>query len=347
MVLSGCPLPIDLMWEQPLVVRVLNRLSSFCRQIWVDPPGVGASTRDAPFGYGPTLEALTAVLEAEKVTDVILVACGTTGPRAAFFAAAHPDLVRALVFLNSAARTVQDNDYPWGFDGAGIEARIVRGTQRFGTGASLESLAPSLAGNAEVMRWWARCERLYLSPDRWPSILRVAWSSDAREVLPMIHVPTLVIHRQDSATAAGHGRYLAQHIAGASYVEVPGVDDLFFAGDTDPILDALQEFVTGERPQVVADRVLATVLFTDMVASTERATTLGDLAWRDLLGRHRLLVREQLHRFRGREVNTRGDDFLATFDSPARAIRCALALRDAANTLGVEVRSGLHVGRSS
>ena len=216
---------------------------------------------------------------------------------------------------------------------------------QWGSGISLRLFGPSLAHDEGMLRSWARFERLAVSPGGSRFLLRTIIDTDVRHVLPAIRVPTLIIHRTgDQATPVEGARYMAKHISGAKYVELPGVDHFAWTGDTDTILEGAEEFVTGERPTRELDRVLATVLFTDIVGSTARAAQMGDQRWRDLLATHHALVRRELTRFRGREVKTTGDGFLATFDGPARAIRCACAIRDGVGPLGIEIRAGLHTG---
>jgi class 3 adenylate cyclase len=209
----------------------------------------------------------------------------------------------------------------------------------------VDLVAPSVAQDERFRRSTARYERLCMSPRASSITAAATMERDLRAVLPSIRVPTLVLHRAgDRAFPVGHGRYLAEHIPGAKYVELPGEDDLCYVGDTEPMLGEIEEFLTGVRPVPEIDRVLATVLFTDIVGSTERAATLGDRAWRALLDTHHGIVRRELERHRGREVDTAGDGFLATFDGPARAIRCACAIRDGVRSLGIEIRAGLHTG---
>ena len=215
----------------------------------------------------------------------------------------------------------------------------------WGEGIGLGGWAPSRRGDADLRRWWARLQRMAASPGMVRNIFALYPQLDIREVLPAIQVPTLVLHRRtDRMVWLEMGRYLADRIHGAKFVEVDGDDHLFFTGDADTVLDEIEEFLTGVRPLPAIERVLATVLFTDIVDSTKRAIELGDERWKELLGRHDAQVRRQLARFHGREVNTTGDGFLARFDGPARAIQCAMAIRDVLRSLGLEVRAGVHTG---
>jgi class 3 adenylate cyclase len=217
--------------------------------------------------------------------------------------------------------------------------------QHWGRGSSVDLLAPSLAGDERFRRWWARLERLGASPGAAMALRRMNGQIDIRDTLSVIRVPTLVLHRSgDLDTSIEEGRYLAAHIPGARFVELPGADHLPWAGNQDAILDEVEEFLTGVRPVAEPDRVLATVLFTDIVGSTEHAAELGDRHWRDVLVSHHGIVRRELDRFRDREVKTVGDGFLATFDGPARGVRCACAIRDGVRSVGVSIRAGLHTG---
>jgi class 3 adenylate cyclase len=261
------------------------------------------------------------------------------------FAATYPERCGALILLNSYARLAWSDDYPWGIrpeDAAGLLEAIEKG---WGKGVAFEALVASQSDNPSMRTWWARYQRLAASPGAAVTLLRRAFDTDARGVLPTIHVPTLILHRAgDPFTGIEHGRYLAERIPGAKYVELAGNDHLFFAEDTDQLLAEIQEFLTGAREAREPDRVLATVFFADVVQSTERAAKLGDRRWRDLLDAYYATVRAELVRFRGRELDTAGDGVFASFDGPARAIRCADAILTAVRRLGVDVRIGLHTG---
>jgi class 3 adenylate cyclase len=339
---------IEAMWEQPAYRACLERLGSFARVICLDQRGTGLSD-PVSLSELPTLEVwaddVIAVMEAAGSSDAALLGVGGGGGVCALFAATFPERVRALVLLHTTARYTQTPDYPLGTS-AEFEARIERELEfGWGRGVLLETVGPSVAGDPEFRRWWARYQRLGSTPGVVIQTRKLLQQLDVRHVLSSIGVPTLVIHRRDNRLVdVAHGRYLAQHIPAARYVELEGDDYLWFVGETGPILDEIEEFLTGSRRAPEPDRVLATVLFTDIVGSTERAAALGDAAWRSLRSAHDAIVRAELERHRGREIDTAGDGFLATFDGPARALRCARAIRDAVGTIGLRIRAGLHTG---
>jgi class 3 adenylate cyclase len=251
----------------------------------------------------------------------------------------------ALILVDTCARLLRDVDYPWGIPADRVSLFLDRLRELWGTGDFAKLLAPSVAHDARFRRWLARYDRLAIAPQAHIPMYAAYFEWDVRAVLPSIRVPTLVLHRiGDRHVRVGHARYLAEHIPRAKYVELPGEDHLFFVGDSERMLAEIEGFLTGVRPMPEIDRVLATVLFTDIVGSTERAATLGDRAWRALLDTHHEIIRRELERHRGREVKTVGDGFLATFDRPARAILCARAIRDGLRSLGIEIRAGLHTG---
>jgi class 3 adenylate cyclase/pimeloyl-ACP methyl ester carboxylesterase len=339
---------IEAMWEQPDYRRSLERLGSFARVICFDQRGTGSSD-PVSLSELPTLEVwaddVIAVMEAVGSSQAALLGSGGGGAVCMVFAATFPERVRALALLNSTARYTQAPDYPWGTS-AEFEARIEKDLEfGWGRGVLLETVGPSVAGDPEFRAWWGRYQRLGSTPGTVRATRHMLQQLDVRHVLPSIGVPTLVVHRADNRlTDVRHGRYLGEHIPGARYVELDGPDYLWFIGDADAILDEIEEFLTGSRRAQEVDRVLATVLFTDVVGSTERAAAIGDAAWRDLRTAHDAIVRTELDRYRGREIDTAGDGFLATFDGPARAVRCACAVRDGVRALGIEVRAGLHTG---
>jgi class 3 adenylate cyclase/pimeloyl-ACP methyl ester carboxylesterase len=332
---------IEEWWEEPLSARFLERLASFSRLILFDKRGTGLSDREAGV---PTLEQrmddVRAVLAAAGSERAAVLGVSEGGAMSALFAATYPERTAALVLYGTFAEFCS-----WVPTPEHLEHFLHAIDEGWGTGRSLPHFAPSVADDSRFRRWWARYERLGASPGAAMALMRMNSEIDVRHVLPAIRVPTLVLHRTGDVTVdVEAGRYQAAHIPGATYVELPGVDHLPFVGDAEAVLDEIEEFLTGARPVAEPDRVLATVLFTDVVGSTELAARLGDRRWRDLLDAHHAAVRRQLARFRGREVKTVGDGFLATFDGPARAIRCADAIRASVRTLGLEVRAGLHTG---
>ncbi len=339
---------IEAMWEEPGFNRALERLGSFARVICLDQRGTGLSD-PVSLSELPTLEVwaddVIAVMEAAGSSKAALFGTGGGGGVSMLFAATFPERVHALVLLNTTARYTQAPDYPQG-NSPEFEARLQKELEfGWGRGVLLETVGPSVAGDPEFRAWWARYQRLGSSPGIVLGTRDMLRQLDVRHVLPTIGVPTLILHRRDNRLVdVTHGRYLAERIPGARYVELDGDDYLWFVGDTGPILDEIEEFLTGSRRSTEHDRVLATVLFTDIVGSTERAASAGDAAWRKLRDAHDAIVRAELERHRGREIDTAGDGFLATFDGPARAARCACAIRDAVRRLGLEIRAGLHTG---
>jgi class 3 adenylate cyclase len=299
----------------------------------------------------PTLEERTnemlAVLDAVGSERPAMVANGSWGLFAIFFAATHPRRISSLVLDGCYARLARAPDYPFGVP-SDVLQKATSYTSRIddpeATGG-LRYMAPTALRDPEFVAQWRRYYRFTYGPAQGRSVAQTMVSTDVRGVLSAIQVPTLVLYRSgDRWVGKPHAVYLAEHIEGAKLVELPGEDNLILAGDSDADVDEIEEFLTGARHAPETDRVLATVLFTDIVRSTERAAELGDQKWRDVLDRHDQAVRRQLDRFRGREVNTAGDGFLATFDGPGRAIQCACAVRDATAALGIEVRVGLHTG---
>jgi class 3 adenylate cyclase len=333
-------------WQYPPIARFLERLASFARLIVLDKRGTGLSD---PVDGVPTLEErmddVRAVMDAVDSDQAALFGVADGGPICLLFAATYPERTSALALYGSLAKFTQDQEYPWGWTPAGIQIYLSAGESEWGTGLGAEHLAPSLADDEGYRRWFARLLRLSASPRMALALLRMNAEIDVRAVLPSVRVPTLVLHRQDDLfVASGHSAYLGENIPTARLIELPGADHWPWAGDADAVIGPLQELATGVRWAPEPDRVLATVLFTDIVASTERATALGDRRWRDVLEQHHALVRRELARFRGRELDTAGDGFLATFDGPARAIRCAQAVAAALRPLAIEIRAGIHTG---
>ena len=335
--------PIDLMWDEPALVRFLDGLSSFSRHVWFDPRGTGASD-PIDQAEGRLVESLVddmvAVLDALGCEQVVVLGC--YGPAALLFAATHPERTKALVLVNPYARARRADGYPEGFPEDFVDEILSLSRERWATGWGLQRVAPSLRDDARFARWAARAERLNMKPVDAAWRVQNIYDADVRDVLGAIRVPTLVVYR--AGARAAQARYVADHVAGSKRVELTGDDFLFFAGDTKPMLDAIEEFVTGGVAVRDDNRLLATVMFTDVVGSTEQLAQHGDRRWQQLLDNHDAVVRHEIERFRGREIHTTGDGFVVTFDGPGRAIRCAGAVRDALQELGIRVRIGLHTG---
>jgi class 3 adenylate cyclase len=346
----GNHISIDSMDDEPSLARFHRRLASFSRVIRFDRRGVGLSDPIAP-SDPPTLEQLAedalAVMDAAGSSSA---ACFADGPcaEAVLMAAAHPERIDRLLLVNSTARVMRAPDYPCGIPEHLVEAFLDNVTKPDAVEQGVDDVAllnPTVAGDQAFRTWWVRAGRRGASPSVAKAILRVKWTADVRQFLQLVQVPTLVLHRAGYAVLRpDHGRYLAEHIPGALFRELPGTDNLYWVGETDLMLEEIEEFLTGTRHRSEPNRVLATVLFTDIVDSTTQASGLGDSAWHDRLERHDAMVRRQLERFGGKEIKTIGDGFLATFDGPARAIRCACAIRDGVEQLGIDVRAGLHTG---
>jgi class 3 adenylate cyclase/pimeloyl-ACP methyl ester carboxylesterase len=339
---------LEVMREEPSMTRFFDRLASFSRLICLDKRGSGLSD-PVPLGAIPTIEEwmhdVRTVLDDLGSPRAALLGHGEGGPMALLFAATHPERTQALVLADTCARRRRAPDYPWGLPDEVANRYIAAIIGAWGSGEAARIGAPSEAHHQGFVERRARLERLAMSPGQFAAIYPPTYELDVRPVLATIRVPTLVLHRSENPyMRAGNGRYLSDHIDGATLVELPGRDHFFHAGDTDGMIDHIQHFLTGTREAPDHDRVLATVVFTDIVGATDLAERLGDRNWRDLLGRHHALVRQELERFRGREVDTAGDGFFATFDGPARGVRCALAIRDVVRTLGIEIRAGVHVG---
>jgi len=334
-------------WEQPALAAFLHRLASFSRLILFDKRGTGLSD-PVSISALPTLEErmddVRAVMDALGSESAALVGYSEGVSLAITFAASHPSRTRALVLLSGFAARLRTLEYPWAPSLEDREALIADTLANWGE-MDLSSLAPSVAHDPVTMATLARYFRHSASPSAAAALLRMNTEIDVRAVLPTISVPTLIVHRTDDQDALIEGaRWMARQIPGSTFVEVPGADHLPYIGDTEPILAAAQEFLTGVRPAPSSERVLATVLFTDIVRSTEHAAELGDQRWIALLQAHRALVRQAIERWRGQEIDTAGDGFLITFDGPARAIRCAQAILNAAAEQGLHLRAGLHTG---
>lgn len=337
---------MELFWEEPSAARFLERLASFARLILFDKRGTGLSDRVADI---PTLETrmddVRAVMDAVNSERAVLLGYSEGGAMCMLFAATYPVRTAALITIGSFASRIWTPDHPWGQTQEQREDFIQQTVRGWGGPVGIEPRAPSLAHDSRFREWWARFLRMSASPGANADLLRMNSEIDVRHVLPAIRVPTLIVHNVGDRTIPVEcGRYLGRQIPGARYVELDGIDHLPFVGNADEILDQIEEFLTGVRPSPKFDRVLATVLFTDIVGSTEWVARLGDRVWQDLLERYYVLIRKELALFRGHEVDTAGDGFFATFDGPARAIRCACSIRDCTRELGIEIRAGLHTG---
>jgi class 3 adenylate cyclase/pimeloyl-ACP methyl ester carboxylesterase len=345
---AGGQFPIDLIWEHPSAARLLQRLASFSRVVLIEPRGWGASRTDVGLP-APTAEAWAddfgLVMDAVGIERAAIAGFFAGAFFSMFFAASHPECVTKLVLLESFARVQRDDDYPAGIPSDVFEAGTQQYFEDYGSGASIAFVAPSLRNDEPTRRWWGRCERLANNPEGAVKYWRELASRDGRSVLPNLHVPTLVLHRHgDPFIPVAHGRYVAKHIPDAKYVELPGADHWFFLGDIERLGDEIEAFITGSTANRDIDRKLASVLYTDIVASTEHLVAVGDRRWRELLDLHESLTRSAVTRFRGRVIKSTGDGALATFDGPARAIRCAQELCDGARQLDLSLRCGIHTG---
>jgi class 3 adenylate cyclase len=340
--------PIDLMWDEPAFARALHRLAGFSRLLTCDLLGTGSSDA-VPITQLPALQewtdGLAAVLDAEQRSSSAVFATSESALPAMLFAASQPARVRALILWAPFGRFTRAPDLPFGMPDGALTRYLEVFAAQVGRGGVIETIAPSRVGDEGFRRWWARGERLTAGPRHFASVLDLFLRSDVRSVLPSIQAPTLVLHRRgDHHVRAGHAEAVADAIPDARLVELDGDDNAWFTGDADAVVDEIEAFLTGTRAVTSASRVLATVLFTDIVDSTAHAAAAGDEAWTATLAAHDALVERYVTSFRGRVVKTTGDGVLATFDGPARAIECALALRDAVHALGLEIRAGLHTG---
>lgn len=345
-VVPGFVSHVEAIWEHPTAARFFERLGGFARVLLFDKRGTGLSDRDVAL---PTLEErmddVRAVMDAAGFERAALLGVSEGGAMSVLFAATFPERTRALVLCGTFPRFVATSDHASGIPPAIIERMLARMQRHWGDGSDLKDFAPSLAGDPREREAWGRYQRQAASPGAAIAIVRMNTEIDVRPVLASIHVPTLALHSKgDRIIRVEAGRDLARRVPGIRYVELDGPDHLLWGCDGERALAEIEEFLTGSRSVPEADRVLATVLFTDIVRSTERAAELGDRRWGELLEDHHGRVRRELERHRGREMDTAGDGFFATFDGPARAIRCAQAIRDAVQELGIDVRAGLHTG---
>lgn len=333
---------VELLWEVPVYEYLVKRLTSFARLIVFDKPGQGLSDRVTQLTLEERIGDVRTVMDAAGSTRATIYGWSEGGQMSMMFAATYPERTSSLILYGTYASLrhepwLNESQFEWFLNTMGAH---------WGEGVLPRLYAPSVANDKAMVQWFAKIERASASPGSMLALFRANYETDVRAILATIQVPTLVLHRAgDRTVRVAAGRYLAEHIPGARYSELPGIDHHVLDQETMDILaDEIEEFITGARRRPEPDRVLATVMFTDIVGSTERAAQLGDQRWRDLLRSYYAVLRKELAAFRGREVDTAGDGLLATFDGPARAIRCAAAAREKVRQLGLEVRTGLHTG---
>lgn len=333
---------IENYWDEPNFARWLRRLGSFSRVIMFDKRGTGLSDQVSELpGMDQRMDDVRAVMDAVGIKRAAIFGISEGGSLATLFAATHPERSQALIIYGGFAQFSS-----WIPTQEAMESLFQYIDKSWGSGESWLNFAPTKEGDLAFQQWWGKFERLGASPGAVKTLMRMNSQIDITEILPSVNVPTLVIHRKDDLLVRVEaGRLLAERIPGAKYVELSGADHLPFVGEnSDRILDEMEHFLTGETSTPSVERVLATVVFTDIVGSTARAQTLGDRTWGDLLDLHDKAVRKELSRFRGNEIKWTGDGFLAAFDRPARAIQCALAIVNTVRALGLEVRAGIHTG---
>lgn len=338
---------LEIGWELPAFRRFCERLGEFARVIVFDKRGMGMSDRvPGTTPLDDRMDDITAVMDAVGSESAFLIGESEGGPLSMLFAAAHPERTSGLILMGGEVRERTDDEWPWGENTVeDFEAMVARIPERWGRpGPFMEFFAPSQAETPWLIDWSARLQRNANTPGGAEAFMRMAFDIDVRDIVPSVRVPTLVIHAQgDLICHVENGRFLAREIPNARYVELPGADHLPWF-EPELVMSEIREFLTGHRVALTPDRVLATVLFTDIVGSTGRAAKMGDSHWRELLEVHNTVLRTQLDRFRGTEVNTAGDGFLATFDGPARAIQCAQEIQRQVQSLGLEVTAGVHTG---
>jgi pimeloyl-ACP methyl ester carboxylesterase len=334
---------LELDWEHPAPRHVFERLSSFARLIRFDKRGTGLSDRACGLpDFETRMDDVRAVMDAAGSAQAALFGYSEGGPMCVLFAASYPTRTRALVLYGTYAKRLRSDDYPWAPTPEERQEVAAELEQTWGENFDLQVMAPN--ADESLVRWLSLRGRAALSPRGARDLILMNSLADVREALPLVQAPTLVLHRtHDHDASVEEGRYIAARIRGARFVELEGEDHIPYV-DPDQVLDEIEEFLTGVRPTHVDERVLATVLFTDIVRSTERVQQLGDRRWAQVLEEHHGIVRGELARFAGEEVDTAGDGFLAVFDGPSRAIRCALALRDRLGGAGIAIRAGVHTG---
>jgi class 3 adenylate cyclase len=339
--------PMDPLWDDPGFVRFARRMNNFSRTLWCDMRGWGASEGDPRDGHiGEISDAdLIAVLDAVGFERAVFVAEGGNAGGPIHFSVTHPERTSALVLVNSFAHYLRDDDHPWGIPSDSLDRVVGALRETWGTAAAVEVIAPSRVTDERFRAWYARSARFGSGPDLAADFIRANVEQDVRRLLQFVSVPTLVLHRKGNRYVhLGAGKYLAEHIPNAKFVVLPGDDHLFFVGDTDALVDEIEEFLTGARSGAEGEVVLAAVLFTDIVASTEHQARVGPREWSRLTDHHDAMVRSALSRHRGHEVKTTGDGFLATFDATGRALRCAGDILAGAKDIGLELRAGVHTG---
>lgn len=337
---------LEYSWEEPSLNNFLTRLSSFARLIIFDKRGTGLSDRASQL---PTLEQrmddVRAVMDAAGSKRAALFGVSEGGPMCVLFATTYPERTSALIIYGSYAKRVWDPEYPWAPTPEQRQKVYTAVEEQWGGPVDIETLAPSAINDERFKNWWATYLRRSASPGDAVALLRMNTEADIRDILPIINVPSLILHRSnDMDMNIEEGRYIARNIRGAKFIELEGADHLPWVGNYEKLLDEVELFLTGSLKDVESERILATVLFTDIVGSTTKANELGDTRWSYLLKIHNDLVRKDIERYRGKEIVHTGDGIFATFDGPARAIRCACAIRDTVRQLGIEIRAGLHTG---
>ena len=338
---------LEHLWEEPGVVRLLDRLAEFSRLTIMDRRGTGLSDPlTGPLPVEDELDDVTAVLDAVGAEKAALYAHTASGPLMAHYAARHPDRVRALILYAATAVPTADEEAPWAVTWEEREERLASISDTWGTGVALDQMGPAAASDPRIRQWFGRLERLATSPGGMRLLVNNLAGADPRPVMPLIGCPTLVMHRKDDKLMdPRHSLLYAERVPGAKYVELPGEDTMIFMGDTDGVVGEVEEFLTGKRRGSAPQRQLLTVLFTDICEGTARAAQLGDARWRDLLASHDAAVRREIERQDGRVVKSTGDGFLAVFDGPpSGAVKAARAVSAATGALGVDVRTGLHTG---
>ena len=338
---------IDMMWEDPRLARFLNRLTNFSRLILFDKRGTGLSDRVADLStLEERMDDIRAVMDAVGSERATMFGHSEGGSVGALFAATYPQRTLALIICGGFAKRKHSEDYPWAPTDEERQVYYDMIENNWGGGEmDFESLAPTLAKDKEFMDWLARYFRSGASPGAALALARMNTEADITSILDSIRVPTLLLYRTgDIDVKVEEGKYLADRIQGSKFIELPGEDHIFWAGETNDLIAEIEEFLTGTRPAEEHNRVLSTILFTDIVGSTEHLTEKGDERWMEILESHNQLVRTELNRFRGKEIKNTGDGFLATFDGPSRAVRCAEAIRDSVKTLNIQITAGIHTG---